>query len=59
MKRFIGKLIWNMAERFGVDLGRYTHVVFGWMIGSKGREITSTASPTHPPRPPEPERHLS
>ena len=39
MKKLIGKWIWNIAEYFYIDLGNYAPVVFGWMIGSKGKRI--------------------
>ena len=32
-------LIWNMAEYFRIDLGKYAPTVFGKMIGSKGKKI--------------------
>jgi len=35
MKRFIGRTIWNAAERYGFGLGRFAPTCFGWMIGAK------------------------
>jgi hypothetical protein len=35
MKKFIGKLIWNISEYFDIDLGKFAPIIFGWMIGSK------------------------
>lgn len=39
MKRRIGKVIWMSAELFGISLGRFAPVVFGWMIGNVGQKI--------------------
>lgn len=39
MKRRIGKAIWMFTEFFGISLGRFAPVVFGWMIGATGRKI--------------------
>jgi len=40
MKKKIGKLIWGFSEYWDIDLGEFTPIVFGWMIGSKGYKIT-------------------
>ena len=37
MKR-LGRLIWNFSECFNVSLGNFAPIVFGWMIGSKGKK---------------------
>lgn len=37
--RFIGKLIWDFSEDFRIPLGRFAPIVFGWMIGSKGKKL--------------------
>ena len=31
------KFIWDMSELTGVPLGRFAHIIFGKMIGSKGK----------------------
>jgi hypothetical protein len=33
------KLVWNLSEKFNIDLGQYAPYVFGKMIGSKGKLI--------------------
>ncbi|AGO48292.1 hypothetical protein Phi17:1_gp16 [Cellulophaga phage phi17:1] len=35
-KRLIGSLIWNISENLKIPLGKYSPIIFGWMIGSKG-----------------------
>lgn len=35
----LGRLIWNFSEYFNVSLGNFAPIVFGWMIGSKGKNI--------------------
>jgi hypothetical protein len=35
----LGTVIWNLSERSGIRLGRFDHVVFGWMIGSVGKRM--------------------
>lgn len=40
IKMFIGKLIWETAEDLKIPLGRFAPIVFGWMIGSKGKQNT-------------------
>jgi hypothetical protein len=37
--KIIGRLIWGAAEAHGIDLGRWAPIVFGWMIGRKGRRV--------------------
>jgi hypothetical protein len=39
MKRWIGKLIWDTAEELHINLGPLAPIIFGWMIGSKGKRI--------------------
>jgi len=39
MRKTIGKLIWDLSEFTGIGLGKYAPIVFGWMIGSKGRKL--------------------
>lgn len=34
-KQFFGSLIWNASERFKLPLGRFAHIIFMWMMGSK------------------------
>lgn len=36
-KQLIASCIWNLSEYFGVGLGKYAPIVFGWVIGSKGK----------------------
>ena len=38
-KMLLGKLVWDLGEYFGFNFGRYSHVVFSWMVGIKGKEI--------------------
>jgi hypothetical protein len=40
MERMAGKIIWNFSECFHVSLGKFAPVVFGWMIGARGRKLT-------------------
>lgn len=35
----VGSLIWNVAERWHIRLGRFDVVVFNWMMGSNGRRM--------------------
>ena len=37
--QFIGSLIWNTSEKYKLPLGKYAPIVFGWMIGSKGKKL--------------------
>lgn len=39
MKKIIGRAIWNFAETFHINLGRFAPIIFGWMIGRKGKRI--------------------
>jgi len=34
-----GLMIWNMAEYLSIDLGKFAPIVFGWMIGKRGKRI--------------------
>lgn len=38
-KKLIGKVIWNFAEAHHVPLGNLAPIIFGWMIGAKGKRI--------------------
>ena len=35
----IATLIWNTAEKYNIDLGRFAPYVFGLMIGCRGKKI--------------------
>ena len=36
----VGTLIWNLSEAsYLPPLGRFAPIIFGWMIGSKGKRI--------------------
>ncbi|AGO47293.1 hypothetical protein Phi19:1_gp003 [Cellulophaga phage phi19:1] len=37
--QFVASCIWNTSEHFKISLGKYGSIVFGWMIGSKGRKM--------------------
>lgn len=37
--RTIGKIIWDISEFTGIGLGKYAPIVFGWMVGSKGKKL--------------------
>ena len=37
--QFIGSLIWNTSEQYKIPLGKFAPLVFGWMIGFKGKKI--------------------
>ena len=39
MSKWIYKQIWNLSEWSGIGLGKYAPMVFGKMIGSKGKRI--------------------
>lgn len=41
MKQQIGEFIWTLSEFTGIGLGRYAPIVFGWMIGRKGKKINN------------------
>ncbi len=32
-------IIWDLSEGFGIPIGRYAPIVFGWMVGSKGIKL--------------------
>lgn len=36
---FIGYIIWMSAEFFGINLGKFAPIVFGWMLGQSGKRI--------------------
>lgn len=38
-KKAIASLIWNISEGLKIPLGKYAPIVFGWMIGSKGKKM--------------------
>jgi hypothetical protein len=42
IKRFIGVIIWNFCETMRIDVGRLAPIIFGWMIGSKGKRINKS-----------------
>lgn len=35
--KLIATIIWEISEFTGIGLGKYAPVVFGYMIGSKGK----------------------
>lgn len=39
IKKIIGSFIWNTSEDLHIPLGRFAPIVFGWMIGCKGKKI--------------------
>lgn len=39
IKRLIGRLIWDFSESFHISLGNLAPIIFGWMIGAKGKRI--------------------
>ena len=39
IKKIIGKEIWIFSETYHIPLGRFGPIVFGWMIGSKGKRV--------------------
>lgn len=38
MMKLIATIIWEISEFTGIGLGKYAPVVFGYMIGSKGKK---------------------
>jgi len=38
VKRAIGSCIWNTSEFLKIPLGRFSSIVFGWMIGAENRK---------------------
>jgi hypothetical protein len=40
IKRFIGAIIWDVSETMHWPLGKCAPKIFGWMIGSKGKQLT-------------------
>jgi hypothetical protein len=39
IKRFIGRIIWDISETMHWPLGKYAPIIFGWMVGAKKRKI--------------------
>ncbi len=39
IKRILGRVIWEASETLHIPLGRFALIVFGWIIGSKGKEV--------------------
>jgi len=39
MKKFICRCIWDLSEWSHIPLGRFAPVIFGGMIGCKGKQI--------------------
>ena len=37
--RKIGRIIWDISELSGIGLGKYAPIVFGWIVGSKGKKL--------------------
>lgn len=37
--QLIGSVIWNTSEYLKIPLGNLAPIVFGWMIGAKGKKI--------------------
>lgn len=35
--QFVASCIWNASEDLKIPLGAFAPIVFGWMIGSKGK----------------------
>ena len=40
-KQLFASCVWEMSEYFEVGLGKYAPTIFGWMIGSKGKQMIS------------------
>lgn len=38
IKKYIGSFVWNTSEYLNIGLGDYAPIVFGWMIGLKGKQ---------------------
>ena len=39
MRRWIGIVIWELSEGFGIGLGKWAPIIFGWKIGFKGKRV--------------------
>ena len=37
---FVGYHVWMFCEHFNLPLGNFAPIVFGWMIGRKGKKVT-------------------
>lgn len=37
--QFLGSCIWNTSEYLHIPLGVFAPIVFGWMIGVKGKQF--------------------
>lgn len=37
--QFLGSCIWNTSEYLHIPLRRFAPIVFGWMIGVKGKKL--------------------
>lgn len=36
--QFLASCIWNTSENLKIPLGRFDHIIFGWMMNSKGKQ---------------------
>jgi len=39
--QLIGSVIWNTSECLKIPVGNFAAIVFGWMIGSKGKKLNN------------------
>jgi hypothetical protein len=39
IKSYIGLFLWETCETFKINAGRFAPIIFGWMVGSKGKRI--------------------
>lgn len=38
-KQFLASCIWNLSEYSNIGLGKYAPTVFGWMLGTKEKQL--------------------
>ena len=39
IKSHLASIVWNLSEFTGIGLGKYAPIIFGAMIGKKGKRI--------------------
>mgnify|MGYP007042157031 CR=1 FL=1 len=37
--QFIASIIWNTSESLKIPLGKFSPIIFGWIINSKGKKL--------------------
>ena len=42
IKMIVGRILWETTEDLKIPLGKFAPIVFGWMIGCKGKKQKKT-----------------